>query len=288
MPKGTGLRRLLIAFFVTFISAGAASAQRLTSFGLASGAMFSEGTEPTAAFSASATLRAGLSWLLVASRTVADVKTSSPATQRDVSIAFMAMFPGLDSRLFVAGGASLNKHTVERVGGDDESERQLGGVAIAGLRLPLAGEGVLLELIGRVDAQETIMRTALLGVRVRLGVPNSLALGEPQVSPEVVARRAVWNEVLMQLILLQGELESFTRIKEIETGIELEFDATRVTLWDDVAKTARVLAAAEPPVVITTFGPNAGRVAAAVTAGSFPAERVRLQRADRVYLRVEH
>ena len=288
MPKGASLRRLLIALVVTIISAGQAPAQQLTSLGLATGAMFSKETEPTAAFSASATLRAGSSWLVVAGRTFADVKAPVPATQRDVSIAVMAMFPHVEARVFMAGGASLSKRSLERVAADDETRRRLGGVVIAGVRLPIAGDGVLLELAGRTDAQKTMQHTGLLGVRVRLGVRNALTLGEPQPTPEIAARRAMWNEVLMQLILLQGSLESFTRIKEIETGIELEFDATRVTLWDDVAKTGRVLAAADPPVVITAFGPNPGRVAAAVTAGSFPAERMRLQEAERVYLRVEH
>jgi hypothetical protein len=111
--------------------------------------------------------------------------------------------------------------------------------------------------------------------------------GEPQPAKVVGARAAVWNDVLMQLILLQQGLESFTRIKEIATGIELEFDQTAVTLYDDVAKAARVLAAAQPPVVLTVFAPNAGRVGAAATAGSFPAERMRLQRDARVFLRVE-
>jgi hypothetical protein len=156
------------------------------------------------------------------------------------------------------------------------------------LRLPLAGPGVLLELLARADALEPQPQfSAFLGVSVRPGLPNTLLLGEPA-TPAHVAARAVWNDVVMQLVLLQQELESFTRIREIETGIDLEFDQRSVTLYDDVARVARVLAAADPPVVVTVFAPNAGRAGAAVTAGSFPAERLRLQRDERVYLRVEH
>jgi hypothetical protein len=61
-----------------------------------------------------------------------------------------------------------------------------------------------------------------------------------------------------------------------------------VTLYDDIARVGRVLAAADPPVIVTVFAPNAGRAGAAATAGSFPAERLRLQRHTRTYLRVEH
>ncbi len=90
----------------------------------------------------------------------------------------------------------------------------------------------------------------------------------------------------MQLVLLQQNLESFSRIRQIESGIELEFENSRITLYDDIAKVGRVLAAADPPVNVVVFAPNSGRVGAAVTAGGFPPERLRLESHNRVFLRV--
>jgi predicted sugar kinase len=208
-------------------------------------------------------------------------------TERDVSLALMPLWQPFGGRLFAGVGAALNERRVQLVDAPDSRETRVHAVAIAGIRLPIAGEGLAIELTGRADQHDKTAMSALFGVRVRFGATRNLQFGEPT-RPALAARAAVWNDVLMQLILLQQNLESFTRIKEIQTGIELEFDMGSLTLWDDVARVGRVLAAAQPPVTVTTFGPNAGRVAAAVTAGSFPPERLKLQRADRVYLRVEH
>ena len=281
------MRRLVILAVITLFSVDRAQAQRLGSLGVSTGAAFSDVTHATAAFAASAGVHLGIPWLVLAQRSVADLN-QAPGSRRDISLAILPTFETLRGRLFAGVGATIKSHRIDVLNGSDEEGARFGLVGIAGIRLPVAGNGVVIELAGRVDEVPDRSYSALFGVRVRPGIPNTLTLGEPQRATAVVTRAAVWNDVLMQLILLQGNLESFSRIKEIETGIELEFDATRVTLWDDVAKVGRVLAAADPPVVITAFGPTAGRVAAAVTAGSFPAERLKLQRAERVYLRVEH
>jgi hypothetical protein len=191
--------------------------------------------------------------------------------------------------LLLAAGPSLHSQHRDLVFAADERERRFAATGVIALRLPIAGEGVAIELLGRADALDPSPQfSAHFGVRVRPGMRNTLTLGEPMSPTRVAEHRAVWNDVLMQLILLQQSLESFSRIREIETGIELEFDQSEVTLYDDIARVARVLAAADPPVIVSVFAPNAGRAGAAVTAGSFPAERLRLQRDTRVYLRVEH
>jgi hypothetical protein len=264
-------------------------AQRLASYGVAAGAAFQDDARASAAFSLSAGVHWYLPWLFMLQRSVAELEgDSAGGTLRDVSLALLPVWQPLDARIALGVGASLYSLRRELIGAPDERNTRVALTGVAALRLPLAGDGVLLELLARADALEPEPQlSALLGVRVRPGVPNTLRLGEPA-TPARAAERAVWNDVLMQLVLLQQELESFTRIREIETGIELEFDQRSVTLYDDIARVARVLAAADPPVVVTVFAPNAGRAGAAVTAGSFPAERLRLQREDRVFLRVEH
>jgi hypothetical protein len=227
-------------------------------------------------------------WLIMLQRSVADLE-GHRGSLRDVSLALLAAWEPLDGRLLFALGGSLHDMRRDIIDAEDARDTRFGVTAVTGLRIPIAGAGVSLEILARGDLLEpTPQYSALFGVRLRPGRDITLLRGEPMPPQAAAQRAAVWNDVVMQLILLQQSLESFTRIKEIDTGIELEFDGTAVTLYDDVAKAARVLAAAQPPVMITVFAPNAGRTGAAVTAGSFPAERMRLQRDTRVYLRVEH
>jgi hypothetical protein len=286
--KDKGMPRFLLLTIVCVGCVGEADAQRVASLAVAAGPRFSEATHATAAFTASAGLRLGIPWLLALQRSVAELDSATTSgIERDVSLALLPVWEPFGGRLFFGVGAALTSERTEVIGVRDVSRSRVRGVAMAGVRIPLAGEGVAFELSARADDHEDPVLTGLLGVRVRFGIPHNLKLGEP-VTPAATARAAVWNDVLMQLILLQQSLESFSRIKQIDTGIELEFENGSITLWDDIAKAARVLAAADPPVIITAFGPNAGRVAAAVTAGSFPAERVKLLRDNRVFLRVEH
>ena len=288
MPKGDELRLLLLIYF--FCGAGVAHAQRLTSYGVAAGAVWQEDTRATAAFTASASVQWGLPWIALLQRSLAELETETDeATLQDISLAVLPALELWRNRILLAAGPSLHAIRRDFVAAPDETRKSVVATGIAGLRLPIAGEGVGVELMARVDALEPSTQfSALFGLRIRPGVRNTLSLGEPRLPTMVAEQRAIWNDVLMQLILLQQNLESFTRIKEIETGIELEFDQSVVTLYDDVARVGRVLAAADPPVVVTVFAPNAGRAGAAVTAGSFPAERLRLQRDTRTYLRVEH
>ncbi|HEY0809473.1 MAG TPA: hypothetical protein VGD49_04890 [Longimicrobiales bacterium] len=282
------MRRLLLGLITILYSPAFAAAQGIQSAGVAAGVHYTEDTRPTAAFAASASVRFGISWLFALQRSLADLETDTIAgTERDISVAVLPVWQPLGGRVFLGAGAALTARRMLYVGASDTRDTRVRGVAIAGIRIPVAGEGLALELSGRADQYDPISFAGLFGMRVRFGAARNWQLGEP-LPPATVTRAAVWNDVLMQLILLQQNLESFTRIKEIETGIELEFESGSVTLWDDVAKVGRVLAAADPPVIVTAFGPNAGRVAAAVTAGTFPPERLKLQRNDRVYLRVEH
>jgi hypothetical protein len=210
-------------------------------------------------------------------------------TLRDVSFALLPSWEPFGGYLLLAAGPALHSLHRDVVFAADDRTRRFAATAVVAVRMPIAGEGIAIELLGRADVLDPHPQfSGFFGVRVRPGARNTLTLGEPMSPTRVAAHRAVWNDVLMQLILLQQNLESFSRIKEIETGIELEFDQSEVTLYDDIARVARVLAAADPPVVVSVFAPNAGRAGAAVTAGSFPAERLRLQRDTRVYLRVEH
>ena len=251
------------------------TAQRLSSYSVATGAVFQDDTRLSAAFAASVGVQFYVPWLITLQRSVAELEgDSATGTLRDVSLAVMPLWQPFRGSIAIGVGASLHALAREFIGPLDEHRTRVAATGMAAVRLPLAGEGVVLELLARADVLEPEPQfSGVFGVRVRPGLPNTLRLGEPS-APVRVAQRAVWNDVLMQLILLQQELESFTRIREIETGIDLEFDQRSVTLYDDVAKVARVLAAAEPPVVITAFAPNAGRTGAAVTAGSFPAETV--------------
>lgn len=279
---------LLLALLVW--TTDATAQRRLTSVGMAAGIDVSESTAATAAFSGSLGIRYGWSWLVLVQRAVADYEAEQPrtGTQRDVSAAGLPVWEPFSGRFVLGAGLALHALSVDRLDGAHERSRELGAVAVAGVRLPVAGPAVSLELLGRGDAfagQRHL--TASFGVRVQPGLSNTLQRGEPMTAPQLAERAAVWNDVLMQLVLLQQDLESFSRIREIETGIELEFELGTVTLYDDVAKAGRVLAAADPPVSITVFAPNAGRVAAAVTAGTFPPERIRLNRSERVFLRVE-
>ena len=284
-----GPLRLLPAFVLLFCSVHALPAQRLSSYSVGVGAAFQADTRVTAAFALSAGVQWYVPWLAVLQRSVAELEAdSADGTLRDVSLALLPVWQPLRGRLALGLGAALHQLHRERSAAADERHTRVAPTGVVGLRVPLAGEGVLLELLARADALDPEPQlSAFFGVRVRPGSPNTLQLGEP-VTPARVAARAVWNDVLMQLIVLQQELESFTRIREIESGIDLEFDLRVVTLYDDIARVARVLTAADPPVMITVFAPNAGRAGAAATAGSFPAERLRLQRDERVYLRVEH
>ena len=278
----------LLSWVIVFVGwAAALHAQRPESAGLSIGAAVSEATRPSAVFALSAGVQLGVPLLVILQRSLAEFDGDSlPGTQRDVSLSLIPVFSTRDARLFGGLGATLNNRRIERISRPDVRSTQLEVTVVGGVRVPIAGPGVLLEMAARVDQRQRMV-AALFGVRVRPGVTNSLKLGEPQTVPAVTARTAVWNDVIMQLILLQQDLETFSRIKEIETGIELQFESSGLTLWDDIARVGRVLAAAQPPVLVTVFGPNAGRVAAAMTAGSFPAERLIMERADRVYLRVE-
>jgi hypothetical protein len=288
LPKSRMKLRLALAGFLLCLTS-ASSAQRVTSFDVSAGAVWQEDAALTAAFSIGAGLQWKLPWTLWLQRSVADLETGGPlGTVRDISFAILPAWEPFGGNLLLAAGPALHHQSRDVVGADDDSNTRITFTGIAGVRIPVAGEAVSLQILVRGDAlQPEPQGTALFGVHIRRGARSMLSRGEPMPARAAAAHAAVWNDVLMQLILLQQSLESFTRIKEIETGIELEFDLTAVTLFDDVAKTARVLAAADPPVMITVFAPNAGRTGAAVTAGSFPAERLRLQRDTRVYLRVE-
>lgn len=287
--KGGVLGRLLLIVLL-LSSTRVLHAQRITSYGVSAGAAFQDDARPTAAFA----LAVGVHWFipwttsLQGSGAELDIE-GAEGTLRDISFAALPSWEPLQGRLLFAAGPALHSLHRNVVFADDESELRVSATGMLGARFPIAGEGVVIELLARADALEPEPQySAFFGVRVRPGRRHTLTLGEPMSPTRIAAHRAVWNDVLMQLILLQQNLESFTRIREIETGIELEFDQTQVTLYDDIARVARVLAAAEPPVMATVFAPNAGRAGAAVTAGSFPAERLRLQRDTRVYLRVEH
>ncbi len=281
--------RVLFMLFVSIGFAQPAAAQRITSFGLGTGAVTQSDARTTAGFTLSAGLQWRLPWLMLLQTSVAELHADSTrGTVRDVSLAVLPSWEIAGHRLLLAAGPSLHNLQRDVVDAGHSRRVRVAVTAIAGIRLSLAGRGLMLELLARADAlQPEPQFSGLLGVRVHPGLPNTLRRGEAEPEPQVTARAAVWNDVLMQLILLQHGLESFTRIREIETGIELEFDQTAITLYDDIAKAARVLAAADPPVVISVFAPQAGRAGAAVTAGSFPAERMRMQRDDRVFLRVE-
>ena len=284
-----GALRLPLALVMLLCSAPALSAQRLSSYGVGIGAALQEDARATVAFAVSAGVQWYVPWLTILQRSLAELDTDSAGgTVHDVSLALLPLWQPLHGRVALGVGASLHDVRRDFAHAPDDRRTRVALTGVAGLRLPLAGEGVLVELLARADALDPEPQlSGLFGVRIRPGLPNTLQVGEPA-TPARAAARAVWNDVLMQLILLQQELESFTRIREIETGIELEFDQRHVTLYDDIARAARVLAAAEPPVMVTIFAPNAGRAGAAATAGSFPAERLRLQRDTRVYLRVEH
>ena len=279
----------MLAFFLVFCGARVLHAQRSSSYSVLAGAAFQDDARTTAAFAVSAGTQWGLPWLAILQRSVAELKGDSiDGTLRDVSLAIMPVWQPLRGRIALGAGASLHTLRRELVGAPDDRDMRVALTGMAAVRIPIAGEGVLLELLARADALEPEPQlSTLLGVRVRPGLPHTLKLGEPSAPARAAARAAVWNDVLMQLILLQQQLESFTRIREIETGIDLEFDQRALTLYDDMATVARVLAAADPPVVVTVYAPNAGRAGAGLTAGSFPAERLRLQRDARVYLRVE-
>ena len=284
-----GALRLPLACALLLCSAPTLFAQRLSSYGAGVGAALQADARTTVAFAVSAGVQWYIPWLTILQRSLAELDTDSASgTVHDISLALLPLWQPLRGRVALGVGASLHDVRRDFTAASDDRRTRVALTGVAGLRLPLAGEGVLVELLARADALEPEPQlSGVLGVRIRPGLPNTLQLGEPA-TPARVAARAVWNDVLMQLILLQQELESFTRIREIETGIELEFDQRHVTLYDDIARVARVLAAAEPPVMVTVFAPNAGRAGAAATAGSFPAERLRLQRDTRVYLRVEH
>jgi hypothetical protein len=287
--KGGALRRLLI-LITLFCCVKPANAQRLSSYGVAAGAAVQNDARATAVFSLSAGVHWLVPWLAMLHRSVADLEgDSGVGTLRDVSLALLPSWEPWGGRLLFAVGPSVHALRRDLVLASDDDHTRIALTGVTGVRLPLAGEGVLIELLARADALDPQPQyVAILGVRVRPGLPNTLMLGEPRAPARIAEHAAVWNDVLMQVILLQQNLESFTRIKEIETGIELEFDQSVITLYDDIATVARVLAAADPPVLVTVFAPNAGRAGAAVTAGAFPAERLRLQRDTRVYLRVEH
>lgn len=264
-----------------------AQAQRLASVGLATGLHVSDDTEPTAAFSGSLTVEYRLHWLVTLQRTVAEYARNT-GTQRSLSIAVTPIWEPWGGRAFIGAGATLHGVRVDRTNGVHEQSNYIGLSAVAGMRAYVAGPGLSLELSGRGDALNGQRQlSALFGMRYRPQLPNTLTRGEPSDKPVPTLVASAWQDVLMQLILLQQNLETFTRIREIETGIELEFESGRVTLYDDIAKVARVLAATDPPVNVTVFAPNAGRVGAAVTAGSFPPERLRLEQNSRVFLRVE-
>lgn len=268
--------------------ANTAAAQRLASATLSTGALSQANLTTTAAFAVTAGVHWHIPWLVVMQRSVADLEGETiTGTLGDFSLAFMPAVEPLGGYVVLAGGPSVHRQELDRIGDVDEQHTRFAWTGVIGLRIPVAGRGVSLELTARADAiQPDPQFAGLFGVHIRRGVANTLVRGEPIPPRAGAATAAVWNDVLMQLILLQQNLESFDRIKEIENGIELEFDLGARTLYDDVARAARVLAAAVPPVTITVFAPNAGRTAAAVTAGSFPAERLKLQRDDRVYLRV--
>jgi hypothetical protein len=293
LPKREMKRALLVLLFA-FCPVRAAGAQHVSSLSAAVGAVTQDNAEVTASFAVSAGVDWWLPWLLVVETSVANLHQDSlVGTQRNVSLALLVTTElfGLDYTL-VGAGFSLHDNRRDFVAAPDTRHLRVHDTLLLGLQVPVAGRGVTIEVLGRTDSEtlggaRNTRLTGSLGVRYQPRFPNTLVRGEPQPAKVVAARAAVWNDVLMQLILLQQGLESFTRIKEIETGIELEFDQTAVTLYDDVAKAARVLAAAQPPVMLTVFAPNAGRVGAAATAGSFPAERMRLQRDERVFLRVE-
>lgn len=281
-------KRLAVATLGVLSTAGASHGQRSVSLGAAVGAAFQRDVVTTAAFNASAMATWQIPWFVVAQRSVSDLRDAS-GTVRNVSVAVLPAWEPFGIRLLLAAGPSVHDVRRDVIGPNDEQTIRFALTGIAALRLPLAGDAVSLEMLGRADIlRPNPLYTALLGARFRPGAGSTLLRGERAQVRTGARDAAVWNDVVMQLILLQQNLESFTRIKEIDTGIELEFDQRSVTLYDDVAKAARVLAAADPPVIITVFAPNAGRTGAAVTAGSFPAERLRMQRDSRVYLRVEH
>jgi hypothetical protein len=286
-PK-RAVTRHCIAIAALLLCARNAPAQRLATYAVDAGAAMREDARTTAAFNLSAGVSWQIPWLLMLQRSIADLDNGA-GTVRDISFAVLPAWEPLSGRLIFALGGSLHDNHSEIIGAGDNRSTFVGLTGVAGFRVPVAGAGLSLEVLGRADVLTPEPQyTALFGVRVRPGTDITLIRGERVPPAVIVQRAAVWTDVLMQLILLQQSLESFTRIREIDTGIELEFDMTAVTLYDDVAKAARVLAAAQPPVIITVFAPNAGRTGAAVTAGSFPAERLRLQRDSRVYLRVEH
>ena len=280
------MRFLIVA--VVFCLATPLAAQHPASWGAAVGVSTRPDAQATAAFSLSAGFQWHVPWLVMLQHSVADTEARDGGTLRATSL---LLAPSCEFGFgIVAAGVSLFRLGEDRIDQPDESKTAVAPSALAGFQFPLAGRGLTLELLARLDYLEgrDAHTTGLIGLRFRPGAPRVLTVGEPVREPLNTRNASIWNDVLMQLILLEQGLESFTRIREIAGGIELEFDQRSITLYDDVAKTARVLAAAQPPVTITVMAPNPGRVAAAATAGSFPPERLRLQRDSRVVLRVEH
>lgn len=143
--------------------------------------------------------------------------------------------------------------------------------------IPLApSRAAALQLLTRAAVMNGAAR-ASAGIAIRLAPRRGgIMLGE-NVAPPVAPREAArtWDAIVAQVMLLDNGASSLHDVMVTHTSLVMRFaPRRRAELLEDVGRVARVLSGSADPLYLTVNAPEPAFVAAAATAGGFPAERI--------------
>ncbi|HEX6559243.1 MAG TPA: hypothetical protein VF021_07260, partial [Longimicrobiales bacterium] len=261
---------------------------RVEGFAFGAGVTTQQGVQPAAHLFAAGLLRAaGMPIEASVGASTADLE-SGQGTQRDVFVGALAT-QSVTRYFLIGGGVALHALSTRIAGADSDDalramERSRSGrrgalTALAALQLPLAARDAAALQLGARAAFMRGTRQLSFGLSVALrpgrgGLMRGERIAIPQARTE--AARS-WQSIVQQLMQLQGQLEPVSDVLVTNTALLIKFGPVAdASLRDAVARIARILSAGSDAVMITVTGPQPARIAAAATAGGFPAERITL------------
>jgi hypothetical protein len=282
--------RLVICLMMLHALATTSPAQspvRLKSFGFGAGVALQPRIDPGAQLTASVILDVRDHSYAITIGSASGEFSGPGGQQRDAFISASRAWRIPNLPLFVTAGMGL--HSLQsRVGGAPGNatlsalEREHSGLrpsleGTAAFDLPLAPNGAAgLQLLARGAVMRHV-RQLSIGVGVRLSPGNSaLRFGEevtPAVAPADASRS--WQSVVEQVMLLEGRLPALDDVVASQNGLLIRFaPVDSKTVNEAVSVIARVLHASTQTIYLTINAPEPEVIAAAVTAGGFPAERI--------------
>lgn len=250
------MRWTFLAVGLLVIGTPAAAQVRVADFGFSAGVASGADAAAAAQITAGATLRLG----------ARHYELAAGSSAEDAFLSAMAL--GRAARFTYGGGVAL--HSVA-------GEFRPALTSLAAYAVPLAPlSAAALQLQTRGALLRGGMRLSLALAIVLAPARGGMMLGENvrlSIAPTEIGR--TWESIITQIMLLDNGQSSLDDVMVTPTAIVMRFSQGRQeALFTDVGRVARILSASSEPLYLSVTGPQPIGVAAAATAGGFPAERI--------------